>query len=102
MGLVSIMSRLQRSTRHIASTWAVGPGYYISRRWRFSLITVALVATLLLGTANSQKKYQRPAVKTPDAFRGVDETGPTDPTSIGDLKWFEVFQDEDLQKLVRK
>src|SRR5258706_1491749 len=63
-------------------------------------MTVPLVFSLVSGVAG-QKKYQRPAVKTPDAFRGVDGTSPTDPTSIGDLKWFEVFQDEELQKLVR-
>src|ERR1700704_4475284 len=65
------------------------------------LVTATLILNLLSGTAIAQKKYQRPAVKTPDSFRGADGTGPTDPTSIGDLKWFEVFQDEELQKLVR-
>ena len=40
-------------------------------------------------------------MKTPDAFRGTDTVAPTDQTSIGDLKWFEVFKDEELQKLVR-
>src|SRR5258705_1296571 len=63
-------------------------------------MTVALVFSLVSGVVG-QKKYQRPAVKTPDSFRGADGTNPTDPTSIGDLKWFEVFQDEELQKLVR-
>jgi multidrug efflux system outer membrane protein len=101
MGLIRIMSRLQRSTRHIASTWAVGPGYYIARRWRFSVIAVALIASLLSTTAMGQKKYQRPPIKTPDEFRGAEPTSPVDANSIGDLKWFEVFQDEALQKLVR-
>src|SRR5882672_9546413 len=68
---------------------------------RESLIIAVLIVSLLSGTALGQKKYQRPAVKTPDSFRGADGTSPTDPTSIGDLKWFEVFQDEELQKLVR-
>ena len=34
------------------------------------------------------------------SFRGAEDT--TDPTSIGDLKWFEVFKDEELQKLIRQ
>jgi multidrug efflux system outer membrane protein len=68
---------------------------------RKSLIIAVLIVSLLSGTALGQKKYQRPSVKTPDSFRGADGTGPTDQTSIGDLKWFEVFQDEELQKLVR-
>ena len=65
------------------------------------LVTATLILSLLSGTAIGQKKYQRPAVKTPDSFRGTDPAAPTDQTSIGDLKWFEVFQDEELQKLVR-
>src|SRR6195256_3509667 len=65
------------------------------------LVTATLILNLLSGTAIAQKKYQRPAVKTPDSFRGADAVAPTDQTSIGDLKWFEVFNDEELQKLVR-
>ena len=34
------------------------------------------------------------------SFRGAEDT--TDPTSIGDLKWFEVFKDDELQKLIRQ
>ena len=45
--------------------------------------------------------YQRPAVTTPDAFRGASAAIPPDQQSIGELKWFEVFQDEQLQELIR-
>jgi multidrug efflux system outer membrane protein len=65
------------------------------------LITAVVALSLLGGSAMAQKKYERPVVKTPDTFRGADTVAPTDQTSIGDLKWFEVFQDEELQKLVR-
>jgi len=65
------------------------------------LITATLVFSLLSGAAMGQKKYQRPPVNTPDEFRGAESTSPADPNPIGDLKWFEVFQDEALQKLVR-
>jgi multidrug efflux system outer membrane protein len=44
--------------------------------------------------------YQRPPVTAPDVFRGAVPTAP-DPQSIADLKWFEVFKDEELQELVR-
>jgi len=37
-------------------------------------------------------------VKTPDTFRGSNTL---DQNSIGDLKWFEVFKDPELQRLVR-
>ena len=65
------------------------------------LMSGLLIASLLAGTVLGQKKYQQPPVKTPDQFRGAEITSPVDTSSIGDLKWFEVFQDEALQKLVR-
>jgi len=69
-------------------------------RSRREIMAAIVVVSLLVGGVAGQKKYQRPAVKTPDTFRGTEAT-PTDQTSIGDLKWFEVFKDEELQKLVR-
>ena len=70
------------------------------------LITAAIILSLLTGTAAGQQKDRRPKdlrppFKTPDSFRGADEGAPPDPNSLGDLKWFEVFKDEELQKLIR-
>src|SRR5215510_15141473 len=65
------------------------------------LIVAIMTVSLLAGHAAGQKKDQRPAVNAPDTFRGADTTAPTDQTSIGDLKWFEVFKDGELQNLVR-
>ena len=48
-----------------------------------------------------KQKYEPPAVQTPDTFRGADPNAVADQNSIGDLKWFEVFKDPELQKLVR-
>ena len=64
-------------------------------------VVAMMVISLLARGASGQKKYERPTVKTPDTFRGSEATTPTDQTSIGDLKWFEVFKDPELQKLVR-
>ena len=58
-----------------------------------------LVVNLLGGTVAAQKKNERPQVKVPNEFRG--STVPTGQTSIGDLKWFEIFKDDELQKMVR-
>lgn len=89
------------------------PGFRFAPPWalRFRLlrrlvemktfITAIVISSLLTGTVSAQKKYERPPIKTPDTFRGVDTRSPTDQSSIGDLKWFEVFKDEELQKLVR-
>ena len=43
--------------------------------------------------------YEKPTLPTPDAIRGA-EPSPTGP-SLGDAKWWEVFQDEQLQALVK-
>jgi len=46
--------------------------------------------------------YQRPALPAPAVFRGTAEpAAPPEPTSLGDLRWFEVFQDAQLQALLR-
>ena len=65
------------------------------------LIVALMVVSLLAGAAAGQKKDRRPVVNAPDTFRGANTTDPVDQASIGDLKWFEVFRDEELQKLVR-
>src|SRR5919106_3365147 len=68
---------------------------------RNRLIAAILVVGLLANAVAGQKKDQPPAVQTPASFRGVDPNAASDQTSIGDLKWFEVFKDPELQKLVR-
>ncbi|RPI10800.1 MAG: efflux transporter outer membrane subunit [Acidobacteriales bacterium] len=56
-----------------------------------------LVSACLLAGCTVGPNYRRPAVTSPAVFRG----GAADPTSLADLKWFEVFKDEQLQQLVR-
>ncbi|MCL4783967.1 MAG: efflux transporter outer membrane subunit [Bryobacterales bacterium] len=45
-------------------------------------------------------KYQRPAIATPDQYRGSAATAAS-PESLGDTEWWKLFQDEALQKLIR-
>jgi multidrug efflux system outer membrane protein len=47
--------------------------------------------------------YQRPEYPTPANFRGEGPDIPQEPAaaSFGDLKWFEVFKDDQLQELIR-
>ena len=45
--------------------------------------------------------YRRPPVTAPGLFRGSLISTAPDPQSIGDLKWFEIFKDEQLQELIR-
>jgi outer membrane protein, multidrug efflux system len=61
----------------------------------------ALVFLLLLSLVPvdvAAQKNQPVPIKTPDTFRGNEGL---DQNSIGDLKWFEVFKDPELQQLVR-
>ena len=64
------------------------------------LITGFLIASIFTGCTVGPK-YRRPASSVPAVFRGADAATATDPASLGDLKWFEVFKDEQLQALIR-
>jgi multidrug efflux system outer membrane protein len=67
--------------------------------WK-QLIAVACLSCVLAEPIVAQKQYPSRGAQTPDTFRAGESYG-RDQTSIGDLKWFEVFKDEELQKLVR-
>ena len=45
--------------------------------------------------------YKRPAVVTPDAYRGSGVTTSLAQASVAELKWAEVFQDDQLKALLR-
>jgi multidrug efflux system outer membrane protein len=64
------------------------------------LIIVMLTTSLLAGCTVGPN-YRRPAVTSPEIFRGSASTAAADLTSLADLKWFEVFKDERLQGMVR-
>ncbi len=46
--------------------------------------------------------YRRPTLATPQTFRAPDPLPPAQANSFADLKWFEVFKDEQLQALIRQ
>jgi multidrug efflux system outer membrane protein len=60
----------------------------------------ACVLLLLQVGCTFGPKYQRPVVNTPTTFRDAATTTAS-PESLGDAKWWTVFQDEELQKLIR-
>jgi len=45
--------------------------------------------------------YKRPSIPTPQSFRAPDSLPAAQAESLADLKWFEVFKDEQLQALIR-
>ena len=59
----------------------------------------ALAAALLISGCMVGPDYKRPTTEIPPQFRAA--MTPDTAASIADLKWFEVFQDERLQELIR-
>lgn len=67
------------------------------------------ICTMLLGLAiigsgcTVGPNYKKPTVPVPGTYRGLpaEEAGKTDAGSLGDEKWWEVFQDEQLRTLIR-
>jgi multidrug efflux system outer membrane protein len=68
-------------------------------------ILVALAAVVLMATAGCTvgPNYKRPTVTAPTAYRGLspEAAESTSTASLADQKWWEVFQDKDLQDLIR-
>jgi multidrug efflux system outer membrane protein len=64
-------------------------------------IILILVAGLSVGCTLGPN-YKRPSVQVPTSFRAPDPLPAAQAASIADLKWFEVFKDEQLQQLVRR
>ena len=69
----------------------------IRRHW-----PIALAFLLLTGCAVGPN-YKRPPVTVPDGYRGLaPDAGQQPPASLGDEKWWTVFQDQQLQELIRE
>src|SRR5580693_5300488 len=64
--------------------------------------TAILIATSFLSSCTVGPNYHRPAVQTPQAFRAPEPLPDAQAASFADLKWWEVFRDEELQSLIRK
>ena len=65
---------------------------------------IALIATgLLLCGCTMGPNYKRPTVAVPPTYRGTSPEAPaqTETAFLGDQKWWDVFQDEQLRSLVR-
>ena len=67
-----------------------------------NIVAIALVFAAFTGCTVGPR-YKRPAVDVPPVHRGIEQgnVGKTDTTSLADQKWWELFQDQQLQQLVR-
>src|SRR5581483_10005707 len=61
-------------------------------------------AALLLTSCTVGPNYKRPVVNVPATYRGQAASAgdETKAPSLADEKWWEVFQDQELQKLIRE
>ena len=67
---------------------------------RYRILGVLAAVGCLVGCAVGPN-YQRPAVQVPQSFRAPEPLPAQQAASFADLKWWQVFQDPDLQKLVK-
>lgn len=67
-------------------------------------LSLAIAALGLVTGCNVGPKYTRPNYTAPPAFRGADEAAVTSDakTSLGDQQWAAVYQEPELQELIRK
>ncbi len=69
------------------------------RRRRVLAVALATLAALGAGCTVGPD-YTRPEVRLPPKYRADPAPAP-DPASVADLRWFQLFQDDALQELVR-
>ena len=63
--------------------------------------TAILVAFSFLTACTVGPNYHRPVVQVPQTFRAPEPLPPSQAASFADLKWWQVFHDEELQHLIR-
>jgi multidrug efflux system outer membrane protein len=67
------------------------------KRW------LVAIAFLMLTGCTLGPKYKRPQVTVPDTYRGLaPDASPQTVASLGDEKWWSVYQDPQLQALIRE
>lgn len=60
-----------------------------------------LCALVLLPGCRVGPNYKRPKIDTPSVYRAADQHLPQNAPSLGNEKWWTVFQDPQLQELIR-
>jgi len=67
---------------------------------KYSSIAV-IIAAVLLSSCTVGPNYVRPTIPVPQNFRAPEPLPAPQAASLADLKWFEIFKDEQLQELTR-
>lgn len=64
---------------------------------KYAMILLAALSTACTVGPN----YHRPVVQVPETFHAPEPLPPAKAASLADLKWFDVFKDNQLQSLIR-
>ena len=67
-------------------------------------LAASAISLMLLAGCNVGPKYTKPNYPAPPAFRGADDAAVVSDAqnSLGDQQWSQVFQEPELQELIRK
>src|SRR5207248_11329290 len=66
-----------------------------------SRLLATFAAAAILSGCTVGPAYHRPAVQAPEAFRAPAPLPAPQAESLADLKWWDVFKDQELQSLIR-
>src|SRR6202049_2074816 len=77
--------------------------YFGNRRFTRFLSLAFCAVVLFVSGCVVGPNYKRPMVNAPSTYRGLTDAEAANPASgsLGDQKWWEVFQDQQLQQLIR-
>src|SRR6202158_3340229 len=77
--------------------------YFGNRRFALSFPLAFCALVLSISGCTVGPNYKRPMVNAPSTYRGLTDAEAANPApaSLGDQKWWEVFQDQQLQQLIR-
>jgi len=64
-------------------------------------LTLPAALAIMCASCTVGPNYKRPAVAAPASFRAPEPLSATQGDSLANLKWFDVFQDQQLQALIR-
>lgn len=64
-------------------------------------VIIFLLAASLLTSCTVGPNYRRPSVPTPPTFHAPEPLASSQAASFADLKWWEVFRDQELQNLIQ-
>jgi multidrug efflux system outer membrane protein len=68
---------------------------------KFGRIISVILASSFIGGCMVGPKYHKPVVQTPAVYRELKESPQAQAASFADLPWWQVFQDPQLQELIR-